>query len=63
MQTAWHTSNRLIAVLSPDCLAPPVPQAEWSAVLAADAAGARRCDLKTLAIHRDIGRAGLVTET
>jgi hypothetical protein len=42
MQRALQSSDRLIAVLSPDYLAARYPQPEWAAVFAADPEGAKR---------------------
>lgn len=42
MQKALQSSDRLIAVLSPDYLAARFPQPEWAAVFAADPEGATR---------------------
>lgn len=42
MQKALRTSERLIAVLSPDYLAARYPQPEWAAVFSADPEGASR---------------------
>lgn len=42
MQKALVTCDRTIAVLSPDYLTAPFPQAEWATVFAADPEGAQR---------------------
>ena len=42
MQKALQSSDRLIAVLSPDYLAARFPQPEWAAVFAADPEGTKR---------------------